>query len=721
MLLSNFIYIFVTNPDPLVLRSGLPVENSGVPLNLPFYGGNSIEGNDGITKQALGVQANEQLFNGKLPLWNHYEGIGMPLLGETQSAALFPFTMLLSLPHGLLINEIVLEIIAGIGAYLFIRRLKNKKDTKIDNVVAITGGLLFATLGTFMMLPNACFNPIAFLPWSLLGVDLIFSSNKKFLSKKNVLAMLVFSLSIIFALNSGFPETAYINTILVFIYTAVLFIKTKKNDKLVKFFSLAAASLLAIMISLPWIFEFFTFINPANGASGIHDETILNGLKDTPSALLSFIPNAIGYDESNPSFGGVGGYFMISGLILALFAICNKNIKLWHKILFGGWFLIGFLRIIGVPIVSILMSFIPMLGSAAVYRYIPPSMSLCLIVLACLGLNQLLIDRKANRKIFAAITGFAFLFYGFILFYARHLIKDFILSGSKHALFATFFIELSVFACVLLLVAIFSKWKHKKIFICLVLSLESLICFSVWQLGAESKTATVDTRGVEFLQQNLGVQRFESNVLWPNYGSYFSISQLSMKDLPMSALWADYIAENLDSYDASIGFLSNKFDAQRIEQDKFLGVKYLFSAKGSLEEDFIKEQGLTLAYQDDKTEIFEIPDYRKYLSGDNCIISETIDFNRFTVNCDKNSKLTRLELFYPGWHATVDGETVEISMVDGLFQQIDIDSGEHQIEFYYWPKHMNLALIGAGTGLLVIVVATIYAFVPDKKNKKIKK
>ncbi len=42
------------------------------------------------------------LLHGHLPWWNYYEGIGSPLVGEMQSAAFFPLTLLFGLSSGLL-------------------------------------------------------------------------------------------------------------------------------------------------------------------------------------------------------------------------------------------------------------------------------------------------------------------------------------------------------------------------------------------------------------------------------------------------------------------------------------------------------------------------------------------------------------------------------------------------------------------------------------------
>ncbi len=709
VLAANFVYLFVTNPDPLISRSTLPVQHGSLLVKLPFAGDNSIEGNDGITKQALGVQAAHQVLGGKLPLWNYYEGVGAPLLGETQSAASFPFTLLLVLPYGFLVNEIVLEMLAGIGMYLFIRHLRNGEKYRIDNAVAITGGCLFATLGTFMMLPNACFNPIAFLPWILLGVTLIFSGNRKLFDRQNVVAMLVFALGVALELNAGFPEIAYINLLLVVAYAAVLFVKTKRSEKVTKLLALAIPGMVAILLSLPWIVEFLTYTNPKYGSTGIHNHALLNGIGGSGAAhLASFIPNVIGFGSDNPVFGDIGGFFTVSSVVLALFAVCSRSIKLWHKVLFGGWFLIGWLRVIGVPVVASVIAHIPMLGSAAVYRYVPTSMSLCVIVLACLGLDQIVRNTQVNRRVAVGLVSFTVLFYGFILYGGRHYLKSFVLADTIHALFATFFLGLSVAASAAVLVAALTKWQYKKQLIILVLVLESFLCFVVWQFGAHTKTAMVDTRGVEFLQRNLGAQRLDSNQLRPNYGSYFNVAQLSMMDLPISKLWDDYIVQNLETYNPQIGLLSNKFDAARIEQDRFLGVKYLLVVKGSLDGDVVRQQNLKLAYSDENSQVFEIPAYRQYVSGANCVVVGDGSRDTFTVNCTEASQLRRLELFYPGWHAKIDGKEVAIAKADELFQQVNVPSGEHSVTFRYWPKYMTPALVGTGVGTVAIIAGVLY-------------
>ena len=52
-----------------------------------------IDPNVGFITQSLGHLAALDILHGHLPWWNYFEGLGQPLAGEMQSAALFPLTL----------------------------------------------------------------------------------------------------------------------------------------------------------------------------------------------------------------------------------------------------------------------------------------------------------------------------------------------------------------------------------------------------------------------------------------------------------------------------------------------------------------------------------------------------------------------------------------------------------------------------------------------------
>jgi hypothetical protein len=231
--------------------------------------------------------------------------------------------------------------------------------------------------------------------------------------------------------------------------------------------------------------------------------------------------------------------------------------------------------------------------------------------------------------------------------------------------------------------------------------------------------------GIEFLQKNIGNQRFDTNFIQPNYGSYFNIAQIGINDLPVPKLWCDYVMNNnrteTGNENCIVGARTIQPTDEYINQDKELGVKYLAVSKGFLTKEIIISQKLVLVYEDEYMEIYENTGYRKYLSGDDCEVVETNSFDNFEINCDANSTLTRLELFYPGWHAKVDGEEVDIRKVEDLFQQIDVSQGEHKVEFYYWPKYMTLAIVGSCIGAINVLLLCALVLIYRRKGVNEKK
>lgn len=195
---------FTTNP--VALWGGIGIGYR--PGWLPGYG--TIDPAAGLISFPLGVRAAIDVLSGALPFWNHYEGLGTPLLGEMQSAALFPPTLLLSLPHGQLIEHFALQALAGLGAYLFLRRFG------VGTQAALAGALLYEFNGVFAWLRNAIFNPVAFLPWLLYAVESLFhatTAGQQLGQRLQAICLGAFMAAM--ALYSGFPEEVYFYTIFI--------------------------------------------------------------------------------------------------------------------------------------------------------------------------------------------------------------------------------------------------------------------------------------------------------------------------------------------------------------------------------------------------------------------------------------------------------------------------------------------------------------------------
>lgn len=77
--------------------------------------------------------------------------------------------------------------------------------------------------------------------------------------------------------------------------------------------------------------------------------------------------------------------------------------------------------------------------------------------------------------------------------------------------------------------------------------------------------------------------------------------------------------------------------------------------------------------------------------------------NEVTVqtDTDERARLVLADTFYPGWIAEVDGVKKPISIAQGIFKAVEIESGEHTVVFKFQPGTfvvgMFLGLIGAMT------------------------
>ncbi len=88
----------------------------------------------------------------------------------------------------------------------------------------------------------------------------------------------------------------------------------------------------------------------------------------------------------------------------------------------------------------------------------------------------------------------------------------------------------------------------------------------------------------------------------------------------------------------------------------------------------------------------------------------TYEPERVTVETSVNqdSYLVLTDAYYPGWTATIDGQSASIERADVLFRAVKVPAGSHQIEFRYEPASFAIgAVISIGAWLLAIGLALI--------------
>jgi uncharacterized membrane protein YfhO len=67
------------------------------------------------------------------------------------------------------------------------------------------------------------------------------------------------------------------------------------------------------------------------------------------------------------------------------------------------------------------------------------------------------------------------------------------------------------------------------------------------------------------------------------------------------------------------------------------------------------------------------------------------------VDAGEAGLLVVSQVFYPGWRATVDGQTVPIHRADQLLQGLRMNAGAHRVELSYhlsfWPVAISVAVL----------------------------
>ncbi len=83
------------------------------------------------------------------------------------------------------------------------------------------------------------------------------------------------------------------------------------------------------------------------------------------------------------------------------------------------------------------------------------------------------------------------------------------------------------------------------------------------------------------------------------------------------------------------------------------------------------------------------------------------------ASADADALLVLTDAFYPGWVATVDGATVPVRQVDGLFRGVFLPAGEHEVVFRFQPVGFRYGVFGSLLGVAVLL-GVVWLFRPKR-------
>jgi len=523
--------------DPLLLFSGLAASHDpGLIPGPPPYP--TIDPCIGFIAQALGHRAALTLLGGAMPWWNHFEGIGAPLAGEMQSAAMFPPNLLLALPGGQLYMHILLQIVSGIATFLLLRRLG------VSRLAAAAAGALFEFNGTFAWLGFAVVNPIPFLPVVLCGVE---TARARLLDgRPGGWAWIALGLAL--SLYAGFPEVAYLDGLLVAFWVLVRLAGLAPSLRPAMVSRVTAGLVAGLLLAAPILIAFLDYLPHAH--VGGHQGNGFAGAHFGPDHFANlFLPYLFGFvfevatPDNSGFWGSVGGYAGIGLVALAIAGLGGARLRAL-RFLLGAWVAVCWGVSYGVPGLGALVSLVPGVALTAFFRYLPPSWELALALLAAFAIDdqmRLVRERAVRRLWLGLLAALALLGLGLWLG-ANHLTP----AIPRRGLFLSVALGAAVVAGLILAARAAPDGSRRARLLALVALAEAVTCFVIPTLSFP-RGARLELGGIRFLQEHLGNQRFYSlGSIQANYGSFFGIAQANYNDLPAPRDWGDYVFRHLD-------------------------------------------------------------------------------------------------------------------------------------------------------------------------------
>ncbi len=509
--------------DPRFLVSGLaiaPPTRTGLLAGYPGW----VDGNAGVTTQALGVLSARGWLHGQVPWWNPYSGVGMPLGSEVQASTFFlPFVLLLPLPHGVTLLKVAVQVLTGLGMLALLREMG------LARLAALTGSLLAEFNGSFAWYADGPIMPVPFLPWFLFGLERSARGGKG--------GVVVIAISLAYSIVAGFPETAYLDGLLALVWAGVLL----SRAPVTRVFAgrvllggtigllLAAPVTLAFLLSLP-----ISFIG--GHATSMATRHMVAG--DAPMLLFPYVDGPLlahltqRVDE-DPWFQ-IGGYLGTVTLFLSILSLMRGGSRLRWAL--AGWIVLASARALGLPAAILLVNLVPGVSWTLFDVYSAPSCAIAAIVLAASALD----DRAPGPRPVLAAGIVTALVAGVAVVAGWDTIRTVAQTDDRPLVLASLAWGVAALAAIALASA--GGMRRGAAWIAVI---DAVVLFSV-PLMSGVRTPKLDLAPVELLRRTMGLGRFASvGAIVPNYGALYGLPGINDNALPQPAAWVEYVKTEL--------------------------------------------------------------------------------------------------------------------------------------------------------------------------------
>lgn len=713
---------------------------------------------DGIQQTLpLRILAVKEMKAGSWPLWNPYILLGMPLLGNFQAAALYPFNLLFwLLPEfdAWSIYIILQPFLAGIFGYFWGRSLK--LSTKGSLAVGLFWGFSLIMMNR---LENGIDGHTAlWLPLALGAINKIRETGK-------IRWGLLLFFGIFMSLLAGYPPPIFYGLLLIFVFVIFNFWKELNlKETYPKLILVFLAVIFAFGLAAPQISPLASLMKVtvrdkvSFGATG--SEAYFFPWKNLAMIIA---PDFFGH----PSTGNYRDRFLytnppsigVIGFLLAVYSIGYLRLRQRNKEVIFWWsiFLFSMLCILETPLSRLIFGLnIPLFSSVAPMKTIWITV-LSLSILAGFGLDKLAIVIKETGKKSLIKFFWPFLILWPIVFCLAlwaNLMDGEVGQVALRNLFVPGFCLLA--ATILVFV---TKLRPRLSNYFLIL----LLAISAFELLREGKKYNA------FIPKNLVYPSIQILSLVKNSSGLFRFSINHPELLPTDVnIFYGLSTPNgyVSTYDWRSGSLlklaNEKLPVTKIDSYSrnvfqtehnspildLLGVKYIFSLSD------LKENKFKLFSQIGKTRLYEnkaaLP--RAFLAGDYVVAKDDLDIANNLIGSDlsktvilekepplkvnngyqggeveivrysenevelnystkESALLVVTDSYYPGWRALIDGERTEILRADFNLRAVVVPRGKHRVLFEFRPESFFIGLAVSALTLALLLFLLAMSFV----------
>ncbi len=670
----------------------------------------------------------------QLPLWNPYAFSGSPLLANIQNAALYPLNLLFLLipfQYAWSIQVMLQPLFFGLFLYWYLRSLD------IDSYASLLGSIVIAFCGFSVawLEWNTVLQTGLWLPLILLGLDKVIGlvDSKHPTNKRQIYwwsFVLVFAICASFF--AGHLQTYFYLLVITLCYFLVRFVSVQRKGTVVALFTLYVL-IAGVVTAIGW-YPAMQFI--ALSARNIDLDWHAAGWFLPWQHLIQFVvPDYFG-NPTTLNYWGVWnyaefiGYIGIIPLLLAIYAVITRRDKKTYLLLAS--LAVSLILALPTPLATLPFALqIPFVSTAQPTRLLYV-IDVSLAILAALGFEHYL-KKKKHMIIPIIIVGilFSLVWLGTLVFGQTifHLASENIQTAKRNLYLPTVIL---LGGSILLLGIPKVQGKAKQI---ALIAIMALTVFDLFRFFAKFTPFTdanylfPQTKVISFLQHHLGNSRImetDTRLLPPNFTVMYKIQTVDGYDPLYLKRYGEFIAASeRGKPDIAPPFGFNRIITPQKYNSvpmQLLNVKYILTMND------IQEAGLRKVVQEGQTRVYETMNslpkvyfVKKVLMvankkraieaifsqeflpvGSTAVIEKSdsatsvlfdntsaladiveYDANKVVVKTTnaQSGFLVLSDVYYPTWHALIDGKEANIYITDFTLRGIMVPPGKHTILF----------------------------------------